>query len=105
MWEESPIGKWTLEVQNDGRSIVELKAWSLAFLGTTEAPQPNLPDELTKGSESEPLVPAAGSVPGPAKSFSMPEQHAGDVSSSSKSSDLNTADKVCESDVLGLLQR
>ena len=34
MWEESPIGTWTLEVINDGRSLVELKQWSLVFLGT-----------------------------------------------------------------------
>jgi subtilisin-like proprotein convertase family protein len=34
MWEESPIGTWTLEVLNDGRSIVELKEWSIAFLVT-----------------------------------------------------------------------
>ena len=42
MWEESPIGTWTLEVINDGRSLVELKAWHLVFLGTNEHPQPNL---------------------------------------------------------------
>jgi hypothetical protein len=42
MWEESPIGTWTLEVLNDGRSIVELKEWSIAFLGTATPPQPNV---------------------------------------------------------------
>ena len=42
MWEESPIGTWTLEVINDGRSLVELKQWSLVFLGTDTHPQPSL---------------------------------------------------------------
>ena len=46
MWEESPIGTWTLEVTNDGRSIVELKEWSIAFLGTETAPQPMLVDKV-----------------------------------------------------------
>ena len=36
MWGESPTGTWTLEVQNDGRSIVELKHWSLVLHGTKE---------------------------------------------------------------------
>ena len=42
MWEESPIGTWTLEVVNDGRSLVELRDWSLVFLGTETHPQPSL---------------------------------------------------------------
>ena len=46
MWEESPVGTWTLEVTNDGRSIVELKEWSIAFLGTETAPQPTLIDKV-----------------------------------------------------------
>ena len=42
MWEESPIGTWTLEVLNDGRAVVELKQWSVAFFGTKDHPQPNI---------------------------------------------------------------
>lgn len=40
MWEESPVGVWTLEVFNDGRAIVELKDWKLVFWGTETPPQP-----------------------------------------------------------------
>ncbi len=36
MWDENPDGTWTLEIQNDGRSIVELKHWRLVFYGTEE---------------------------------------------------------------------
>ena len=46
MWEESPIGLWTLEVLNDGRSIVELKEWSIAFLGTETPPQPIIQEKI-----------------------------------------------------------
>merc|ERR1712223_2217917 len=53
MWEESPIGDWTLEVINDGRSIVELKKWSLAFFGTKDHPQPNL-REVPRQQPNEP---------------------------------------------------
>ena len=40
MWEESPIGVWTLQVINDGVSMVQLEEWSLSFLGTETHPQP-----------------------------------------------------------------
>ena len=56
MWEESPIGDWTLEVLNDGRAVVELKQWSLAFFGTKDHPQPNIrsaPRPAPKESEQE----------------------------------------------------
>eukprot|EP00093_Oithona_nana_P005555 05555.XXX_231746_225773_1 [CDS] Oithona nana genome sequencing. len=53
MWEESPIGDWTLEVINDGRSIVELKKWSLAFFGTKDHPQPNI-REVPRQQPNEP---------------------------------------------------
>ena len=45
MWEESPIGDWTLEVINDGRTMVELKHWSISFFGTKDHPQPKLKAE------------------------------------------------------------
>ena len=51
MWEESPIGTWTLEVINDGRSLVELKQWSLVFLGTDTHPQPSL-----QNANNQPIV-------------------------------------------------
>ena len=42
MWEESPIGTWTLEVINEGRRPIELKDWKLVFLGTETHPQPSI---------------------------------------------------------------
>ena len=57
MWEESPIGTWTLEVINDGRSLVELKNWSLVFLGTETHPQPSL-----QNANAQPISQQPGSV-------------------------------------------
>ena len=99
MWEESPIGTWTLEVLNDGRSIVELKEWSIAFLGTATPPQPNFdekveapPVKVTTAPPPPPVPPkevspapvAPPAVP-PVVDLNnaqpkMPEQNAGDVS-------------------------
>ena len=42
MWEESPMGTWTLEVVNDGASVVRLVEWSLSLIGTETHPQPDL---------------------------------------------------------------
>ena len=42
MWGEAPEGKWILEVQNEGRSIVQLKHWGLVLHGTPEQPNPTL---------------------------------------------------------------
>ena len=43
MWEESPIGTWTLQVTNRGiYGNVKLKKWSIVFLGTETHPQPSL---------------------------------------------------------------
>ena len=54
MWGESPVGKWTLEIQNDGRSIAELKHWDLVFLGTSEKPNPSLgPAEVHQTATTE----------------------------------------------------
>jgi subtilisin-like proprotein convertase family protein len=36
MWGESPIGTWTLEVQNAGESAMRLVEWSLDFMGSRE---------------------------------------------------------------------
>ena len=49
MWEESPIGDWTLEVINDGRQRVDLKDWSISFYGTKDHPQP---ESLTENLNS-----------------------------------------------------
>lgn len=57
MWGESPTGEWTLEVHNDGRSVVELKEWTLSFLGTPIPPQPDDPPP----PGSAPSAPAAPS--------------------------------------------
>ena len=62
MWGESPTGEWTLEVHNDGRSVVELKEWTLSFLGTPTPPQPD--DVPPPGSA--PAAPAAPAAPSPA---------------------------------------
>eukprot|EP00092_Neocalanus_flemingeri_P033440 GFUD01036357.1.p1 GENE.GFUD01036357.1~~GFUD01036357.1.p1 ORF type:complete len:862 (-),score=191.63 GFUD01036357.1:334-2919(-) len=37
-WGENPAGTWELEVQNDGRYEVTLRAWSMTFHGTTDSP-------------------------------------------------------------------
>ncbi len=70
MWEENPVGDWTLEILNDGRIVAELKTWSISFSGTKESPQPGLP--------------ATGALPTP------PEAKVG------KEVDLNQAPKVPE---------
>jgi len=41
-WGESPIGTWTIELQNDGRYRADLHEWSLTFHGTSTDPQPAL---------------------------------------------------------------
>jgi len=37
-WGENPAGTWELEIQNDGRYEVTLRAWSMTFHGTSENP-------------------------------------------------------------------
>jgi len=37
-WGENPAGTWELEIQNDGRYEVTLRAWSMTFHGTKENP-------------------------------------------------------------------
>merc|ERR1712150_128397 len=59
MWEESPIGTWTLEIINDGKSLVELKHWSLVFLGTETHPQPALQNSPRSNTLQMPLKPAS----------------------------------------------
>eukprot|EP00096_Caligus_rogercresseyi_P009027 TRINITY_DN2992_c0_g1_i2.p1 TRINITY_DN2992_c0_g1~~TRINITY_DN2992_c0_g1_i2.p1 ORF type:complete len:831 (-),score=194.74 TRINITY_DN2992_c0_g1_i2:755-3247(-) len=51
-WEESPFGTWTLEVSNDGRSMAQLRSWSLTLYGTAEHPQkpPSRPQPSTPPS-------------------------------------------------------
>ena len=53
-WDENPVGTWTLEVQNDGRSVVELKKWSLSLHGITEQPKVEAP---TPGPTAAPPPP------------------------------------------------
>ena len=65
MWEESPIGTWTLEVINDGRSLVELKAWHLVFLGTNEHPQPSLQKGKTQTVFQQPSASISNPKPMP----------------------------------------
>lgn len=61
MWEESPVGVWTLEVVNDGKSVVELKDWRLSFLGTEPPPQ-EAAGQPTKGSPN-PVAPNLNQSP------------------------------------------
>ncbi|XP_023337148.1 furin-like protease kpc-1 isoform X3 [Eurytemora carolleeae] len=66
-WGENPKGSWLLEIQNDGRSMVELLAWSLTFHGTLSdpSPPPTLPaptPSLPSPSNPKPKEP----VPAPA---------------------------------------
>ena len=47
-WGENPAGTWELEVQNDGRYEVTLRAWSMTFHGTKDDPdQSQLPSPAT----------------------------------------------------------
>ena len=115
MWEESPIGTWTLEVWNDGRSIVELKEWSIAFLGTETAPQPDIiqdkidvPTKVTTPTPPPPppievSVPAGGVsvpvVPPVVVDYNVapkiPEQNIGDVTSSSSAAEKSNPMENC----------
>ncbi|CAB4067375.1 FURIN [Lepeophtheirus salmonis] len=51
-WEESPFGTWTLEVSNDGRSMVQLRRWSLTLYGTSGHPQQSLTESTIKVSST-----------------------------------------------------
>ncbi|KRT80455.1 Peptidase [Oryctes borbonicus] len=37
-WGESPLGKWQLEIHNDGRLLADIKAWELVLYGTDTPP-------------------------------------------------------------------
>ena len=69
MWEESPIGDWTLEIINDGRTVVTLKKWYISFYGTKENPQPGLgnPHQIAPTPEMDlnqvPKIPESQSAP------------------------------------------
>ena len=58
MWEESPVGDWTLEIKNDGRQRVDLTKWSISFYGTKEHPQPGgAPNEEPRtNNNNNPIV-------------------------------------------------
>jgi len=58
-WGENPAGTWELEVQNDGRYEVTLRAWSMTFHGTADNP------DLTSLPASAPL-PTPSPTPAPA---------------------------------------
>jgi hypothetical protein len=68
MWEESPIGVWTLEILNDGRSVVELKDWRLVLWGTEFAPQPK-DDSLSETPKNETLLDGNLNADGPTKTL------------------------------------
>ena len=76
MWEESPIGTWTLEVINDGRSLVELKAWHLVFLGTNEHPQPSLKKGNTQTVFQQPSASMANPNPMPTSNINQVDPNA-----------------------------
>lgn len=61
-WGENPKGTWELEVQNDGRSQVELHKWTLTFHGTLTDPFPQLPPPPPP---SPPTVPPPTAAPSP----------------------------------------
>jgi hypothetical protein len=79
MWEESPVGVWTLEVFNDGRAIVELKDWKLVFWGTETPPQPGTEVKYppTVGAEVQPPTPAISPNPQQVPPIQPPPQPAG----------------------------
>ena len=62
-WGENPAGTWELEVQNDGRYEVTLRAWSMTFHGTKDDPdQSQLPPPPTY-----PPSPSPSPTPAPIK--------------------------------------
>merc|ERR1719334_1672555 len=63
-WGENPAGTWELEVQNDGRYEVTLRAWSMTFHGTADNP------DLTSLPSSAPL-PTPSPTPAPAPAIQV----------------------------------
>ena len=47
MWEESPLGTWTIQVINEGKSVINLTDWSLSLLGTEVHPTEAAAEPLT----------------------------------------------------------
>jgi len=80
MWEESPIGDWTIEVVNDGRTSVELKNWSVAFYGTKNHPQKDLKSGLPESIDSSQKALPASAEPIELNQVpKVPEQQTADV--------------------------
>jgi len=68
-WGENPAGTWELEVQNDGRYEVTLRAWSMTFHGTKDDPdQSQLPPPATY-----PPSPSPSPTPAPIKQEPSPK--------------------------------
>jgi len=68
-WGENPAGTWELEVQNDGRYEVTLRAWSMTFHGTKDDPdQSQLPQPATY-----PPSPSPSPTPAPIKQEPSPK--------------------------------
>jgi len=68
-WGENPAGTWELEVQNDGRYEVTLRAWSMTFHGTKDDPdQSQLPPPATY-----PPSPSPSPTPAPIKQEPPPK--------------------------------
>jgi hypothetical protein len=97
MFEESPIGTWTIEVQNDGRSVVELKSWTLLLHGIADAPSPNIPSPKPSPPPPRPVAPSP-SVPKKGKSGKkvVPAESV-DVVSSLAHTDIDSANLAVSS--------
>jgi len=69
-WGENPAGTWELEIQNDGRYEVTLRAWSMTFHGTTDSP-----DQASAPAPIPVIVPSPSPSPAPtAKAYVPPSQ-------------------------------
>lgn len=62
-WGENPAGTWELEVQNDGRYEVTLRAWSMTFHGTAESPNQAPPSSAAVPSPSPSPSPSPTPAP------------------------------------------
>jgi len=76
-WGESPIGTWTIELQNDGRYRADLREWSMTFYGTSSDPQPShdpspVPSAALPKPVSQPVLIADSQPPQAVKSSQEP---------------------------------
>ena len=78
MWEESPLGIWTIEVINEGQSVINLTDWSLSLLGTEVHPTQGATEPQTHKNQATIAAPEGHSQATP------PERHRTQAAAGSK---------------------